>query len=205
MMKRERGLNTGFANSRSAGTDRDKKAGKREGIRRACGRKGEQEFTTAADNGGEIEFIRILSGGRRGRSGKGGDSGCEVKENETEPEFHDDRGTLFTMESRSANIVFQGIKGGFNAPAAGIKVGEIGKRESVRKEIGNEVFIDTFRNFKTNKPQRDGILRAGIIKEVKGNIFTDVAIIIGAVWMEILFGGLGTGKDTGKGFVQMVG
>lgn len=150
-MKRQRRLNAKFTISRSGGANREKKAGKREGVRRASRSKREEEQTAAPNDGGEVEFIRMLSGARRVGSSKSSDSGGKVEENETEPEFHNDRRTFFTVEGRSANIVFQGIKGSFNAPAAGIKVSQIGKRERISGEIGNEVFVDTIRNFKANK------------------------------------------------------
>lgn len=187
MMKGQRRLNTELAISRSAWADREKKASKREGVRWAGSGKGEEEKTAAANDSGEVEFIRMFTGARRVGSSQSGDSGGEVKENETEPEFHNNRRTFFTVEGRSADIVFQGIKGSFNAPAAGIKVSQIGERKSIRRQIGNEVFINAFRYFETNKPKRDGVFGAGIIKEVKGNIFADVAIVIDAVRVKILF------------------
>ena len=61
MMKGQRGLNTEFALSRSAWTDREKKPVKGDGVRRPGREKGEEEITAASDNRGKVDFVNILS------------------------------------------------------------------------------------------------------------------------------------------------
>ena len=162
---------------------------------------GEDEFPANKDGGGDAEFVRMLvffdrdTDAVHHRTGK-------VIGDQAGPDFLDDERRLFRVEFGEANGILQVTKRGFDAPTAEIELFELVKGEVIRGKIGNERFIFSRREFKTDDAQRQyKETIAAILNEIEGSILVDESdVTIG----EREFLGLSADDDDGNRDVELI-
>lgn len=122
-------------------------------VERGVNDQGEDKFPANKDSGGDADFVNKLGFTDRDtdtvhhRTGK-------VIADQASPDFLDDERSLFCVEFGETNGVLQVTERGFDTPTAEIEFFEFSRREVSRGEIGNESFISTGREFKTNDTKR---------------------------------------------------
>lgn len=129
---------------------------------------GSEEVPANAKGEGEVDLVSV-PGVLLGGCGESGNHAGEVEQNQRGKDLLFYERGLFGMKGEQAKGVFEGAKGGFDAPAEVIEPLERIRRERVLVQVGDDGFIRVVGEFETNHAKEDRIKRGLIhIKEIEG-------------------------------------